>query len=165
MCATAVTEEINRSRWEKRSLRWVESNAERLCCAGACSVVELTREAKILRGKDKGKHSIESVLYVSSIEMVPSQAPRLLNTIRGYWDIESGLHQRLDVTAREDASRVRNRNSLLVLGIIRRTSISIFRDWRRGRTNQRQSTLSDFYDAMDRSDHRKGWQKLNPCPK
>lgn len=138
----------------------MESNAETLCCAGACSVIEITREVKILRGKDKGKQSTGRVLYVSSLEMKPAEAPRLLQTIRGYWDIESGLHQRLDVTAREDASRVRNRNALLVLGLARRSMRGIFRDWRRRRRNQRQSTLKDFYDAMRKFDQREGWRKL-----
>ena len=128
-------------------------------------MVEITREVKILRGKDQGRHSTERVLYVSSREFEPGHAPRLLRTIRAYWDIEGGLHQRLDVTAREDASRVRNRNRLLVLGIMRRSKMGIFRDWRRGRANQRQSTLSDVYDAMNQFNCRQGWQKLHLRPK
>ena len=128
-------------------------------------MIELTREVKILRGKDKGKQSIERVLYVSSLEMKPAQAPQLLHTTRDYWDIESGLHQRLDVTAREDASRVRNRNALLVLGLARRSMIGVFRDWRRRRKNQRQSTLSDFYSAMTSFNHRQGWRKLRSLVK
>lgn len=138
----------------------MESNAETLCCAGACSVIEITREVIVLRGKDKGKQSTERVLYVSSLEMKPREAPQLLQSARDYWDIESGLHQRLDVTAKEDASRVRNRNALLVLGLARRSMMGIFRDWRRRRENQRQSTLKDFYDAMKKFNQREGWQKL-----
>ena len=159
-CATAVTEEANRSRWEKRSLRWVAGDAEKLCCAAARSVVEITREVRILRGKDKGKQSSETVLYVSSLAMDPAKAPLLLQNIRIYWDIESGLHQRLDVTAREDASRVRNRNALLVLGIARRGVMGVFRSWRSQQRNQRQSTLQDFYDTMKRFHCRQAWQKL-----
>jgi len=159
-CATAVTEEANRSRWEKRSLRWVGSDAERLCCAGARSVVEITREVRILQGKDKGKESTETVIYVSSLAMDPAKAPELLHDIRTYWDIESGLHQRLDVTAREDASRVRHRNALLVLGIVRRGVMGPFRAWKRQRRSQRQSTLQDFYDTMKRFHCRQAWQKL-----
>jgi len=62
---------------------------------------------------------MERVLYVSSLEMDQERVAAMLGTIRDYWEIESGLHQRLDVTAREDAGRVRNRNSLLVLGFAR----------------------------------------------
>ena len=50
----------------------------------------------------------------------------LLERIRRYWDIEGGLHQRLDVSGGEDASRVRNRNALLVLGLLRRSAVGIY---------------------------------------
>jgi len=164
-CGTAVTEEINRSRWERRSLRWVGADAERLCCAGARPVAEITREVRILRGRNRGKESTERVIYVSSLAMDPAKAPELLHDIRTYRDIESGLHQRLDVTAREDVSRVRNRNVLLVLGIARRSVAGIFGRWRRQRRNRRQSTLQDFYDTMKRFHMREAWQKLRPSPK
>jgi predicted transposase YbfD/YdcC len=125
-CATAEEEELNnRSRHEIRSLRWVSTTPETLCCVGARSVVEVTREVTILGGKDKGKHTFERVFYLSSLEMQPGQARALLNRIREYWGIEGGLHQRLDVTAGEDSSRVRNRNALLVLGIVRRSTIAL----------------------------------------
>lgn len=163
-CATAVTEEVNRSRWEKRSLRWVASDAESLCCAGARSVVEITREVRILRGRDAGKAGTERVIYVSSLAMDPAGAKKLLDAIRTYWDIEAGLHQRLDVTAREDASRVRNRNALLVLGIVRRSIIGTFRRWRSQQRNQRQSTLQDFYDAMKKFHSRRAWLRIKSRP-
>lgn len=135
-------------------MRWVAAEAETLCCVGARSVVEVTREVTILAGKDKGKHTLETVVYVSSLEMLPHKAQHLLSTIRQYWGIEAALHQRLDVTAREDASRVRNPNSLLVLGILRRTVMGIYLDWHRRRKNKRQSTLKDFHDAMNAFNHR-----------
>jgi predicted transposase YbfD/YdcC len=39
-------------------------------------------------------------------------APQWLAAQRAYWGIESGLHQRLDVSADEDRSRVRHRNAV-----------------------------------------------------
>ncbi|MDP3850214.1 MAG: hypothetical protein Q8Q59_06915 [Luteolibacter sp.] len=75
-------------------------------------------------------------------------------SFRDYWEIEIGLHQCFDVTAAEDASRVRNRNGLLVLGILRRRAMGIYYDWRRGRENKRQSTLKDFHDDMRRFNKR-----------
>jgi hypothetical protein len=50
---------------------------------------------------------------------MPLWNPLTFERIRRYWDIEGGLHQRLDVSGGEDASRVRNRNAILVLGILR----------------------------------------------
>ena len=68
--------------------------------------------------------------------------------------IEGGLHQRLDLSCGEDSSRVRNRNALLVLGIVRHAALGIYLDWRRKRNNRRQSTVKDFHDAMNRFNHR-----------
>jgi predicted transposase YbfD/YdcC len=138
----------------------VASEAESLCCVGARSVVEITREVTILSGKDKGQRTQQTVLYLSSLEMAPQRAASLLDTIREYWTIEGGLHQRLDVTACEDASRVRHPNSLLVLGILRRSINGIYEDWKRRRKNKRQSTLKDFHDAMNAFNHRQAFTKL-----
>ena len=49
-CVTAASEDKNnRSRHERRSLRWVAADAETLCCAHVRSVVEITRETTVLR--------------------------------------------------------------------------------------------------------------------
>lgn len=135
------------------------TSPETLGCVAARSVVELTREVTILAGKARGKHSLETVYYVSSLPMTPANAMALLLLIRHYWAIEAG-HHRLDVTAKEDASRVRNRNSLLVLGRVRRAMLSIHAAWRSGRKNKRQSTLKDFYDEMNRHQHRAAWRLI-----
>ena len=161
-CATAASEDLdNRSRHERRSLRWVAAEAETLCCAFARSVVEITRETTVLGGKHKGHRSMERVVYVSSLEFDPARAPELPRRIRLYWDIEGGLHQRLDVSGAEDASRVRNRNAILVLGILRRAAVSLYYDWRRPRKNLRQSTFKDFHDEMTRFNQRLAFASVN----
>jgi len=38
--------------------------------------------------------------------------------------------------------------------------MSIFRDWRRRRKNQRQSTLKDFHDTMSAFNQRQAFAKL-----
>jgi predicted transposase YbfD/YdcC len=159
-CATAASEENNRGRKELRQLRWVGTTPEKLCCVGAQSVVEMTRATEILKGKDKGKCSLETFYYVSSLPMVPENALALLLLIRSYWGIESGHHFRLDVTAMEDASRVRHRNSLRVLGQVRRIVMGLYYSWRATRKNKRQSTLKDFHDTMNRHQHREAWRLL-----
>ncbi len=82
------------------------------------------------------------------------RADELLVRVRRYWEIEGGLHQRLDVSAAEDASRVRNRNALLVLGILRRAAMAPYLAWRRRRKNKRQATLKDFHSEMVRFNSR-----------
>ena len=76
-----------------------------------------------------------------------------MERVRGYWDIEAGLHQRLDVSGGEDSSRVRNRNAIMVLGTLRRCAVGVFYEWRRKRKNLRQSTFKDFHDAMNKFNH------------
>jgi hypothetical protein len=44
---------------------------------------------------------------------------------RGYWIIESRLHHCLDITLREDASRVRTPKAARILGTIRRVVVSL----------------------------------------
>jgi hypothetical protein len=83
-----------------------------------------------------------------------------LERIRRYWDIEGGLHQRLDVSAGEDSSRVRNRNALLVLVILRRAAMGIYYQWRRRRKNLRQSTLKGIHDAMNKFNHRPAFASI-----
>lgn len=80
--------------------------------------------------------------------------------IRTYWDVEGGRHRRLDFTAREDASRVRHRDALLVLGIARRAGMGPFPAGQRLRLSPRQSSLPDFDDTMKKSRCRLAWQKL-----
>ena len=125
-------------------------------------MLEITREVIFLSGKNQGKHTKEIVLYVSSMEMKSEFAKEMLAIIRKYWDIEGALHQRLDVTAKEDASRVRNRNAIWVLGIFRRSLMTHFTTWRANRQNKRQSTLLDFYDMMSAFNQKKAWAIINP---
>lgn len=122
-------------------------------------MVEITREVTHLTGKRRGEHSLETVMYVSTLPMNPATAMTLLLLIRQYWAIEAG-HHRLDVTAREDSSRVRHRNSLRVLGLARRNLLGFYHGWRADQKNQRQSTLQDFYDAMARHNYRAAWQLI-----
>ena len=138
---------------------------ESLCCVAAHSVIEITREVTFLRGKHRGKKTFDAIYYVSSLELQPERADELLSIIREYWDIEGGLHQRLDVTAKEDGSRVRNRNALLVLGMLRRSIMGHFYQWRRSRKNKRQSTLQDFYDTRNAFNNRLAFASIKPRPR
>ena len=49
---------------------------------------------------------------------------------------------------------MRNRNAILVSGILRRSAVGIYYHWRRRRKNLRQSTFTDFHDAMNKFNHR-----------
>jgi predicted transposase YbfD/YdcC len=51
-----------------------------------------------------GKESVEVRYYISSLAM---DVKRLARAVRGHWGIENGCHWVLDVTYREDESRIR----------------------------------------------------------
>jgi hypothetical protein len=77
------------------------------------------------RVKRNGKWSSEVVYLVSSFTLKELQAQGMLSIKRGYWVVESRLHHCLDITLREDQSRVRTPGAARVLGTIRRVVVSL----------------------------------------
>ena len=65
------------------------------------------------------------VYLISSFTLEELQAQGMLCLKRGYWVIESRLHHCLDMTLREDQSRVRIPGAARVLGTIRRVIVSL----------------------------------------
>jgi len=49
---------------------------------------------------------------------------------------------------------VRNRNALLVLGIVRQAALSIYLHWRKRFKNKRQATVKNLPDAMNKFNNR-----------
>jgi hypothetical protein len=62
---------------------------------------------------------------------------------QGRWGIENRTHHTLDVSHREDESRVREPNAVTVLGIFRRLSNSLKQLWAKGRS-KREATSRDW---------------------
>ena len=71
-----------------------------------------------------GKVTAEIRHYLSSAKLPPEM---LAAAIRNHWRIESGLHWVLDVTFREDASRVRERNAARNLALLRKVALNLAR--------------------------------------
>lgn len=92
---------------------------------GARLVARLETRVKRKEGKSKKKKWCREVVYlVSSLTLEQLQAHRMLSLKRGYWVIESRLHHCLDITLREDESRVRTPKAARILGSIRRVVVS-----------------------------------------
>ena len=72
----------------------------------------------------KGKVTAEIRHYLTSAKFPPEM---LAAAIRNHWQIENGLHWVLDVTFREDASRVRERNAARNLALLRRIALNLAR--------------------------------------
>ena len=71
-----------------------------------------------------GKVTAEIRHYLSSAGLPPAA---LAAAIRNHWRVENGLHWVLDVTFREDASRVRERNAARNLALLRRIALNLAR--------------------------------------
>jgi predicted transposase YbfD/YdcC len=71
-----------------------------------------------------GKVTAEIRHYLSSARLPPEA---LAAAIRNHWRVENGLHWVLDVTFREDASRVRERNAARNLALLRRIALNLAR--------------------------------------
>ena len=72
----------------------------------------------------KGKVTAEIRHYLSSAKLPPEA---LAAAVRNHWRVENGLHWVLDVTFREDASRVRERNAARNLALLRRIALNLVR--------------------------------------
>jgi len=88
---------------------------------------------------------------LNSTWLVTSQAPtqldeaRWLNIEQQKWGIENRTHHTLDVTHREDESRVREPNAASVLGVFRRLSNAFKHVWAKGRP-KRKATSRDWIE-------------------
>ena len=71
----------------------------------------------------EGRVSIEQRYYITSLEDVES----FHRAVRSRWGIENELHWRLDVTFREDASRIRRGNAPHNLGVIRHVAVNLLK--------------------------------------
>jgi len=100
------------------------------------------------------QHSPETVALVTSLEAADLNATQWLALNRAAWGIESGLHQRLDVSHRDDQCRVRLPQSMRVIGRFRRLSNSLFLHWRSRQKKPCHKTTTDFFGAMNAEHHR-----------
>lgn len=110
-------------------------------------------QVALLRRKLR-QHSPETVALVTSLPPRELNAAQWLRDNRAAWGIESGLHQRLDVSHRDDLCRVRKPQSMRVMGMFRRFSNSLFMHWRSQQKNPQYKTTTDFFSAMNAEHHR-----------
>ena len=99
-------------------------------------------------------HSPETVARVTSLPPAALNAAQWWECNRAAWGIESGLHQRLDSSHRDDPCRVRRPQSMRVIGRFRRFSNSLFRHGRSRPTKPHHKTTTDFFTATNAEHHR-----------
>ena len=107
---------------------------------------------KVFR-KSSGRKA-ETVYVTTSREPAAMNAEQWLVALRQYWGIENGVHQRVDASAHEDASRVRTVNGVWVMGMFRRLGVSIYAEWRSRSLRRLRASLHDFHLLMARHNKR-----------
>ncbi len=83
------------------------------------TIVRVQRECRV-----QGKSSFETAYYISSL---PNDAERLLEATRHHWAIENSFHWVLDVTFREDDSRIRAGDSPQNMAVVRHLALNILK--------------------------------------
>lgn len=102
--------------------------------------------ARLLR-QTQGRKDEEVALITSApVSVLP--ALRWLQLNRKGWGIESGLHQRLDVSYNDDRCRVQSNNGIWVLGMFRRLANSLFVQWSSQQRRPEQVTTTTFQTVM-----------------
>lgn len=87
--------------------------------SGLKSVIRVQRKRHI-----KGEVAEEISYYISSLAINAEEAAR---AIRGHWSVENSLHHVLDMTFREDASRIRNGNAAENMSTLRKVAINLLK--------------------------------------
>lgn len=90
------------------------------------------------------KQSEQTRYYISSL---PLNAQNLAKAVRQHWGIENSLHWVLDVTFREDESRVRKGNASENLAIIRRIALNIIKRKKPKGMSAKKALLAASWDT------------------
>ena len=127
---TAHTVDIDHGRIEQRNIATSEALLGYSDWPGLAQVFELGRH---VIDQKTGKERVEVVYGVTSLSPQRATPTRLLELVRGQWQIENKSHWVRDVTFDEDRSQERCGNIPQVMAALRNTAIGLLR-WA-GHTN------------------------------
>lgn len=95
--------------------------------------------------KTTSKETSETRWYISSLGLNAKQA---LDSVRSHWQVES-MHWVLDMTFREDESRIRKAQGPLVFNVMRKIAMALFKQDDRKRASmaakKKMAGLDDEY--------------------
>ncbi|EDQ00260.1 hypothetical protein KT99_07533 [Shewanella benthica KT99] len=100
---------VNKS-WLNNKYQWV----------GLKSIIKVTSD---VHEKTTGKETTETRWYISSLDLNAEQA---LSSVRNHWQVES-MHWVLEMTFREDESRIRKGRGPLAFNVMRKIAMTVFK--------------------------------------
>jgi hypothetical protein len=113
----------------------------------------MARQAARLLRQTTGRKD-EEVALITSADLERLNACQWLKANRDGWGIESGLHQRLDISYNDDRCRVQSDKAIWIFGMFRRLANSLFMEWRQAQRRPEHLTTTDF-QALLASDNRR----------
>ncbi|MCP4991633.1 MAG: ISAs1 family transposase [Colwellia sp.] len=123
---------IINTKWLDKKYQWV----------GLKSIIKVTSD---VHEKSTGKETTETRWYISSLNINAEQS---LHAVRNHWQVES-MHWMLDMTFREDESRIRKGRGPLAFNIMRKIAMGLFKQDKTKSASiaakKKMATLDDGY--------------------
>ena len=114
----------------------------------------MARQAARLLRQTTGRKD-EEVALITSADLERLHARQWLKANRDGWGIESGLHQRLDISYNDDRCRVQSDKGIWIFGMFRRLANSLFMEWRQTQRRPDHVTTTDFQALLARDNRRR----------
>jgi len=92
------------------------------------------------------EHSHERRLYISDLEY--DQAQEFHHGVRNHWAVENNLHWQLDVTFREDQSRIRKDHGPANMSLFRRMSLNLLKREKTSKIGMKNKRLQAGWDEQ-----------------
>jgi len=133
--------ERSRDRYETRRHWTIDVSETQIDCAAwaGLRVIGMVESQRTI----KGQTSIDYRYYIGSIE---SDAKRFAQSVRNHWGVENKLHWQLDMSFREDESRMRKGHSAENLTVIRHIALNILKNDKRTKRGVKNKRLMAGWD-------------------
>jgi len=114
----------------------------------------MARQAARLLRQTSGRRD-EEVALITSAPPQRLNAMQWLKLNRAGWGIESGLHQRLDISYNDDRCRVQSELGIWIFGMYRRLANSLFMEWQALQRRPDQVTTTDFQTLLSQENRKR----------